>query len=116
MLFTIISIVLQLLAITFVIYKTLNYIDISQKRSMEKEQANYVVTSWVLYLGFSSLKCSCTGNLGFVWNLLIQGALIFSLLNTKLFHRKIFEENTCEQLMTCVKSQVEKYLPKQKAE
>lgn len=116
MLLAIISGVLQLLSITFVVYKTLNYISLTQKQTLEKEQINFVVTSWILFLGFFSLKCSCSGFVGTIWNIVIQAGLVYSLLNTKCFHKMIFEENTCDKCVSFVRGIVEKYLPKQKAD
>jgi len=98
------------------VYKTLNHIQLSQKNQLAREQTSYLISAWILFLAFSSLKCSCSGTLGCIWNLLVQVGLILGLLNAKTFNKKIFEENTVETIIGYGRSLVEKYLPKKKAD
>ena len=116
MFLSIVLFLLNLVSILFVVYKTINHIQLSQKIDLPKEQTSYVITSWILLLGFSTLKCSCAGFLGFLWNFLVQGGLVFSLLNTKTFNKKIFEENSFENIVAFGKGLIEKYLPKKKTD
>ena len=116
MFLSIVLFLLNLVSILFVVYKTINHIKLSQKNHLGKEQTSNLISSWIVFLAFSSLKCSCAGTLGFLWNSLVQGGLVFGLLKTKTFNRKIFEENTIDTIVGYGRSLVEKYLPKQKAE
>ena len=116
MILSIVSFALCLTSFLFVLYKTINHISLSKNLSLPKEQTSCLITSWILFLGFSSLKCCCDGTLGLLWNLIVLAALNFSLLNTKAVNKKLFEENTFEILIALGKRLVEKFLPKNKAE
>jgi len=116
MIFPIVLFLLNTFSLLFVVYKSINYMHLSQKQSLPKEQSSYLITSWILFLVFSSLKCSCSGAMGTIWNLLVQLGLLFSLLNTKVANKKIFEENTFETLMAFANGLYEKYAPKKKSE
>lgn len=116
MILPIVSFLLNLTSIVFVLYKTINHISLSQKVSLSKEQTSYLITSWIMFLAFSSLKCCCAGTLGSLWNLAVSAGLVFALLNTKTFNSKLFEENTFETIIAFGKGLVEKYLPKKKAD
>jgi hypothetical protein len=116
MILSIVSFLLNLFSVLFVVYKSFNHIAVSQKVALGREHTSYLITSWVLFLGFSSLKCCCAGVLGSLWNLLVSGGLVFALLKTKTFNKKLFEENTFETVVAHVRGLVENYLPKKKAE
>lgn len=116
MILALITFLLNLSSVVFVVYKSINHISVSQKVALSKEHTSYLVTSWILFLGFSSLKCCCAGFLGSLWNLLVSAGLVFALLNTKNVNRKLFEENTFETVVALLKGLVEKYLPKKKAD
>jgi hypothetical protein len=87
-----------------------------QTKDQSKEQLLLVVTSWVIFLSLSSLKCSCSGFLGLMWNSSIEAALVYGLLSTSLVQKKMFEENTFENVVCMAKGMVEKYMPKQKTQ
>ena len=116
MLLQLVLFLLNLISVLFVVYKSVNHLNLTEKLSLPKEQTSYLVSSWIVYLAFSSLKCSCAGTFGLLWNLLVSGGLVFSLLNTKTFNKKIFEENTLETAVAFGRGLVEKYLPKKKSE
>lgn len=116
MLFAAITFLTQLFCIAFLLYKSLNLIKMMQQKDQPKEQLFLVVTSWILFLSLSSLKCSCGGFMGFFWNTAIQGALVYGLLQTAMVQKKMFEENTLENVFTMAKGMVEKYMPKQKTQ
>lgn len=116
MLFTLLQFLSQLFCIVFLLYKSLNLMKMMQTKDQPKEQLFLVITSWVLFLSLSSLKCSCAGFFGFIWNTAIQGAMIYGLLSTAMVQKKMFEENTLENVFSMVKGMVEKYMPKQKTQ
>ncbi len=116
MLFAAVQFLSQLFCVVFLLYKSLNLIKMMQKKDQTKEQLFLVVTSWIIFLSLTSLKCSCSGFLGLVWNTAIQGALIHGLLSTEKVQKKMFEENTLETTFSFVKGMVEKYMPKQKTQ
>ncbi len=116
MILSIVSFLLNITSIVFVLYKSINHISLSQKTALNADTTSYLVSSWILFLVFSSLKCCCAGFLGSLWNLLVSAGLVFGLLNTKTVNKKLFQENTFENIVMIGKQLVEKYLPKKKAE
>ncbi len=116
MLFGLIQFLTQFFCVAFVLYKSLNLMRLMHTKEQSKEQLLLVVTSWVIFLSLTSLKCSCPGFLGLFWNTLVQGALVYGLLSTSLVQKKLYEENTLENVFSLVKGMVEKYMPKQKTQ
>ena len=116
MLFAVLQFLLQLFCIVFLIYKSLNLMKMMQSKDQPKEQLFLLVTSWIVFLSLTNLKCSCSGYMGFIWNMSIQGAMVYGLLSTAMVQKKLFEENTLENIFTMVKGMVEKYMPKQKTQ
>merc|ERR1711957_454807 len=102
-LFGLIQFLTQLFAVVFILYKSLNLMKMMQTKDQPKEQLFSVVTAWILFLSLSSMKCSCGGIFGTAYNMAIQTAMV---------QKKVFEENTLENMFTMVKGMVEKYMPK----
>jgi hypothetical protein len=115
MLFNLLQFLTQTFVIVFLLYKSLNLMKMMQSKDQAKEQLFLVVTSWILFLSLSSMKCSCGGMFGCLYNMAIQGAMVYGCLQTSVVQKKVFEENTLENIFTMVKGMVEKYMPKQKA-
>ena len=116
MLFGALQFLSQLFCVVFLLYKSLNLLRMMQSKDQSKEQLFLVVTSWIVFLSMSSLKCSCSGFFGLIWNTAVQAALIHGLLSTAKVQKKLFEENTLETGFSFVKGMVEKYMPKQKTQ
>lgn len=116
MILSIVSFLMNITSIVFVLYKSINHIALSKNTDLSADTTSYLVTSWILFLVFSSLKCCCAGFLGSLWNLLASAGLVFCLLNTKTVNKKLFQENTFENIVLVGKQLVEKYLPKKKAQ
>merc|ERR1711957_295655 len=113
-LFGLIQFLTQLFAVVFILYKSLNLMKMMQTKDQPKEQLFSVVTAWILFLSLSSMKCSCGGIFGTAYNMAIQAAMVYGLLQTAMVQKKVFEENTLENMFTMVKGMVEKYMPKSK--
>ena len=116
MLFGLIQFLTQLFCVVFLMYKSLNLMKMMQTKDQPKQQLFLVVTGWILFLALTSMKCSCGGIFGTFWNVSIQGAMVYGLLQTAMVQQKVFEENTLENIFAVVKGMVEKYMPKQKAQ
>lgn len=50
MLFGILLFLLNLVYVLFLIYKTINHINLSHKGQISKEQSSYLITSWIVFL------------------------------------------------------------------
>ena len=116
MLLVLVSILLQVLSLSFILYKSMNLIHLTQSGKCSVEQYGYVVNSWVLFLVLSTIKCSCSSTIGLVWNIVVQVALAFCLLNAKSVQLKLFDEKTYNSFVEFGRGLVEKYVPKYKTE
>ncbi len=114
MILAIVSFLLNVTSVLFVVYKSVNHI--SQKSALSQQHVSYLVSAWISFLALTSLKCSCAGSLGSLWNLLLSAVTVFCLLNTRTVNKKLFEENTLETIVAFGRGLVEKYVPKRKAE
>ena len=115
MLFGLVVFLLRFFSFVYLVYKTMNFIQLNQNSS-NLNNSKYEVTSWIVFIVASNLTCSCTGVVGFFWNSSVLLGMVFGLLNSKKVYERFFDEQTYHSLIHSAKGFVGKYLPKEKPE